>query len=182
MSTNSVNPPQNNPVKKQIKPALLIIDTQNKYLKVIQPRDKELAFFFINLLIDLFRKHGSPVIRIYHLDKDKAEDTESEDFQYSSSLHIKPEDTKLVKNYSDSFNKTDLDELLKKTGTNTLFLCGLSAVGCVLATMIGAMNHDYQPFIVKDAIMSHNTEYTRNVEAMFDAIGFNAVKLILENC
>jgi nicotinamidase-related amidase len=115
MSTNSVNPHQNNPVKKQIKPALLIIDTQNKYLKVIQPRDKEL-------------------------------------------------------------------ELLKKTGTNTLFLSGLSAVGCVPATMIGAMNHDYQPFIVKDAIMSHNTEYTRNVEAMFDAISFNAVKLILENC
>ena len=31
-------------------------------------------------------------------------------------------------------------------------------------------------------IMSHNSDYTKNVEAMFDAISFDAVELILENC
>jgi hypothetical protein len=30
---------------KRIKPALLIIDVQNKYLKMIPQREKELAFF-----------------------------------------------------------------------------------------------------------------------------------------
>jgi nicotinamidase-related amidase len=58
----------------------------------------------------------------------------------------------------------------------------LSAVGCVLASRTGAQNHDYKAFIVKDAIMSHNSDYTKNVEAMFDAISFDAVKLILDNC
>ena len=167
--------------KQKIKPALLIIDTQNKFLKMIADRDKELAIYFINLLIDLFRKYDFPVIRIYHRDKDKDENQDSEEFQYPTNILIRPEDTKLVKNYSDSFNKTNLDKILKESESNTLFLTGLSAVGCVLATMIGAMNHDYKVFIVKDAIMSHNTEYTRNVEAMFDAISFNAVRLIVEN-
>jgi nicotinamidase-related amidase len=40
---------------KKIKPALLIIDVQNTYLRIIPQRDKELAIYFINLLIDLFR-------------------------------------------------------------------------------------------------------------------------------
>ena len=44
--------------------------------------------------------------------------------------------------------------MLKEKGSNTLFLCGLSAVGCVLATKTGAQNNDYKAFIVKDAIMS----------------------------
>ncbi len=182
MSSDSFNPDQPKKSKNQIRPAFLIIDTQNKYLKTISSRDKELAFFFINLLIDLFRTNGYPVIRIYHTDKDKEEDQESEDFRYPPSINIKPDDIKLVKTYSDSFNKTSLDKILKETGSNTLFISGLSAVGCVLATKIGAMNHDYKAFIVRDAIMSHNTEFTRNVETMFDAISYDAVKLILENC
>jgi len=34
---------------------------------------------------------------------------------------------------------------------------------------------------VKDALMSHNSDYTNNVEEMFDAVGYDIVKLILEN-
>jgi hypothetical protein len=32
-----------------------------------------------------------------------------------------------------------------------------------------------------DVIMSHNTDYTKNVEAMFGAISYDAVKLIVES-
>lgn len=68
-----------------------------------------------------------------------------------------------------------------KKGINTLFLCGLSAVGCVLATYLGAVNYDYRVFMIKDAIMSHNSEYTNNIEIMFDAVSSDVVKLILES-
>lgn len=163
------------------KPALLIIDTQDKYLKIIPPRDKELAIFFINLLIGLFREYNFPIIQICHIDKAKGETPASEGFQYPDSILVKPDDTQIIKTYSDSFNRTDLDKILREKACNTLFLCGLSAVGCVLATRFGALNYDYNAFIVKDAIMSHNTEYTRNVEIMFDAISYDAVKLIIGN-
>ncbi len=169
-------------VKNNIKPALLVIDVQNKYLKMVPPRDKELSIFFINLLIELFRRHDFPVIRIYHLDKEAGPDSDPQEFEYPASISIKPGDTQIIKTYSDGFNKTKLDNLLREKGSNTLFLCGLSAVGCVLATFIGAYNHDYKAFILKDAIMSHNTDYTKNVEAMFSAISYDAVKLILESC
>jgi nicotinamidase-related amidase len=166
---------------KKIKPALLIIDVQNMYLNIVQEREKELAIFFINLLIDLFRKHDFPVIRIYHHNEENGPWPDTEEFEYPDSILINQEDNRIIKTYSDSFNKTDLDKVLREKGSNTLFLCGLSAVGCVVATRTGALNNDYRAFIVKNAIMSHNPEYTRNAEAMFDAISYDAVKLIVED-
>jgi nicotinamidase-related amidase len=169
-------------IEKNIKPALLVIDVQNKYMITIPARDKELGVFFINLLIELFRKHDFPIIRIYHSNKENGPFPNTQEFEYPSSILVKSEDTQIIKSYSDSFNKTNLNEVLTQNESNTLFLCGQSAIGCVLATRIGAQNNDYKTFIVKDAIMSHLTEYTKNVEVMFDAVSYDVVKLILENC
>ena len=175
--------PQDDKVQAEhkIKPALLIIDVQNKYLKMIPHRDKELSIYFINLLIELFRKYQYPIVRIYHLNKENESQKAAEEFEYPDSILIKPEDPRIIKSYSDGFNKTNLKKVLLVNGSNTLFLCGLSAVGCVLATLNGAHNNDYKAFIVKNAIMSHNSDYTRNVEAMFDAVSYDMIKLILEN-
>jgi nicotinamidase-related amidase len=167
--------------KNDLKPALLVIDVQNRYIPIIPQREKELAFFFINHLIELFRKHDFPIIRIYHHNEENGPKPNTEEFEYPDAIKIKTEDTRIIKTYSDSFNKTNLNEVLKEKGSNTLFLCGLSAVGCVLATKTGAQNNDYKAFIVKDAIMSHNSDYTKNVEAMFDAISYDAIELIIEN-
>lgn len=166
---------------KKIRPALLIIDVQNRYLPIIPQRDKEFAFYFINMLIDLFRKHSLPVIRIYHKDEENGPLPGTEAFEYPPVVGIKQEDVQIIKSYGDAFNKTDLDAVLKNTGSNTLFLCGLSAVGCVMATRTGAFNNDYKPLLVKDAIMCHNTQYTRNIEAMFDAVSFEVVKMMVES-
>jgi hypothetical protein len=35
--------------------------------------------------------------------------------------------------------------------------------------------------MVKNAIISHNAEYTKNVEQIFDAITFDVVQLIIES-
>jgi nicotinamidase-related amidase len=167
--------------KTQIKPALLIIDIQNVYLSMVPEREKEVAMYYINGLIELFRSNGFPIIRIYHLDNKSGPKPGTEQFEYPTSVLIKDEDVRVIKTYGNGFNKTDLDKIIKEKGSNTLFLCGLSAVGCVLATWIGAQDQDYKAFMVKDAIMSHNSDYTDHVEDMFDAVGYDVVKLILEN-
>jgi len=167
--------------KAQIKPVLLIIDIQNVYLSMVPEREKEVAMYYINGLIELFRSNGYPIIRIYHLDKESGPKPDSEQFEYPTSVLIKDEDAKVIKTYGNGFNKTDLDKIIKEQGSNTLFLCGLSAVGCVLATWIGAQDHDYKAFMVKNAIMSHDSDYTKNVEDMFDAVSYDIVQLILEN-
>ncbi|MHC1777029.1 MAG: cysteine hydrolase family protein [Lentimicrobium sp.] len=166
--------------REPIKPALLVIDIQNAFLPMMSA-DKEMAMEYINGLIELFRKNGYPVIRVYHSSAEYGVTPGTEGFEFPETVKILPTDPKVIKTYGDGFNKTDLDKVIKATGSNTLFLCGLSAVGCVLSTWIGAQNHDYKAFMVKNAIISHNAEYTRNAEEMFDAVTYDVVKLIIEN-
>lgn len=167
--------------KIQIKPALLVIDIQNAYLSGMAQREKEAAMLNINYYIQLFRSHGYPIIRVYHYSEQFGPEQGTDQFEFPSSILIKLDDPKVIKTYPDGFNKTDLNKVLKEKECNTVFLCGLSAVGCVLATWIGAQNNDYKAFLIKDAIMSHNEDYTNNIEAMFDAVGPDVISLILEN-
>ena len=60
-------------------------------------------------------------------------------------------------------------------------MCGLSSVGCVLATYIGADNNDYTAFFIKDAVISHKTEYTKNIQEIVGAIGYEAINVMLNN-
>jgi len=167
--------------KKEIKPALLVIDIQNTYLQYIPDADKDAALLRINYYIEMFRQYDCPVINIYHYSKEKGPEQKTQEFEFPSSVPVKPEDTRIIKTYPDSFNKTDLDKVLREKGCNTLFLCGLSSVGCVLATWLGAFNHDYKAFLIKDAIMSHKKSYTENIETMFEAVGHDVIQLILDS-
>ncbi len=167
--------------EKKTKAALLVIDTQNTYLKYIPDQDKEAAITIINNYIELFREYDSPIIRIYHYNKEHGPGQGTKEFEFPESVFVRPDDPKVIKTYPDAFNKTELDEILRDKGVNILFLCGLSSVGCVLATWIGAFNHDYKAFLVKDAIMCHKKAYSENVEIMFEAAGYEVINLILKN-
>ena len=134
--SESFSQDQKEQVKTQFKPALLVIDIQNAYLEMIPEREKEVALLYINGLIELFRNHDYPIIRIYHFSEEFGPKPDTEEFEFPTSVMIKSEDPKVVKTYGDGFNKTDLDKIIKMSGSNTLFLCGLSATGCVLATWI----------------------------------------------
>jgi nicotinamidase-related amidase len=166
--------------REPIKPALLVIDIQNAFLPMMSP-EKEMALNYINALIDLFRKNGFPVIRIYQNSEETGVTPGTEGFEFPVTVNILPTDPMVVKTYADGFNKTDLDKVIKSSGCNTLFLCGLSAVGCVLATWNGAHNHDYWAFMVTNAIISPDYRYTKNVEDMFDAVPYDVVQVIVEN-
>ena len=180
ISIQSYSQEQTKKPKEQIKPALLVIDIQTAFMPMMSS-DKEMAMEYINALIDLFRKHGYPVIRVYHTSAEYGVTPGTDSFEFPSTVKILPTDPKVVKTYADGFNKTDLDKVIKETGSNTLFLCGLSATGCVLATWNGAQNHDYKAFLVKNAIISHNADYTNQVEEIFDAVSYDLVQLLIEN-
>lgn len=162
-----------------IRPALLVIDIQNQYLPMVPERDKEVGLYMINSYIDLFRMNNCPIIRIYHTDSQWGPHPDSVSFQFPETIRIKSEDAKVIKNYGNGFKKTELEKILRAKQCNTLFLCGLSSVGCVLATYMGAKDLDFDVFMIKDAIMSHNSAYTDHVEDIFDAIGYDVIKIML---
>jgi nicotinamidase-related amidase len=165
----------------KMKPALLVIDIQNAYLPKMSEQDKKLGMEMITYYIELFRKNGFPIIRVYHTDPQNGPKPDSEAFEFPKSVPVKAEDPRIIKNYSNAFNKTNLDKLLKEKGCNTVFLCGLSAVGCVLATYFGAEDHDYNVLMLKDALISHNTTLTKAVQEFCETISYTPLKLLLEN-
>jgi len=166
--------------EKQLKPCLLVIDIQNEFLPYIPEREKEMGLQMINAAIQLFREQGYPIIRVYHTDLKWGPATDSEGFQFPESILIQDDDPMVIKNYPSSFKKTDLEKILREKECNTLLLCGLSAVGCVLATYFGGMDLDFNVFMVKNAVMSHNSDYTGYVQEIFDTVSYTAMKVMLE--
>jgi nicotinamidase-related amidase len=122
-----------------------VIDVQKISLKYIPENDIEPALNAINMNIEKFRNHDCPVIRIYHHNPQLQGDW-TEDFEFPESVKIEASDPKIVKTRPDAFHNTELNDLLKRLGCNTLFVCGLSATGCALATWIGAFNYDIMLF------------------------------------
>lgn len=166
---------------KLMKPALIVIDVQNAFLPMMDQTSKEMPMQMINYTIDMFRKQGYPIIRVYHTSQDYGVIPDTEQFEYPSTVAVTKDDPKVIKTYGDAFNKTDLDKILKEKGVNTLFLCGLSATGCVMSTYIGAMNHDYSVFLIKDALLSPKAAQTQSIEEILGAINFDVVKVMLNN-
>lgn len=166
---------------KQMKPALIVIDIQNRYLPMMVQDEKDLALKIINGAIWLFRQHDLPVIRVYHSDLQFGPKPGDEDFEFPAAVIVKDGDLKIIKNFPSAFQKTDLDNALREKEINTVFLCGLSAVGCVLATYYGAMERDYDVFMVKNGIMSHNSEYTGFVREITDAVTWKTLQFMLEH-
>lgn len=165
---------------KSTHPALLVIDIQNSYLPVIPEHERRIALEMINGAIWVFREHRFPIVQIYHTDPRFGPKIGTRDFKFPSSVRVKRGDPKIIKNYPNAFKKTDLKKILDKKGCDTLFLCGLSAVGCVLATHFAAKDLDYTSFMIKGALMSHDSQYTKFVECVFETVGWTALKTMLD--
>ena len=165
----------------KIKPALLVIDVQNAYLPRMDEKDKKMAMEMINYYIELFRANGFPVIRVYHTDPQRGPKPESEEFQFPKTVAVRDDDPQVTKNYGNAFKKTELEKMLKARGCDTLFLCGLSAVGCVLATYHGAMDLDYDVFMLQNALISHDAALTKSVQEICQTIDYYPLKLVLES-
>jgi len=168
------------PVPVKMQPALLVIDIQGAYLPEMDQQDVKRGMEGINYIIDLFRQNGFPVIRVYHAEPGGGPEPGTEAFEFPKTVHIQDTDPKVVKNYGSAFKKTDLDKLLRERGVNTVFLVGLSAVGCVLATYHGALDLDYRTFMVEEALISHDATLTRHVEEISRTIRYSALRLLLE--
>lgn len=163
-----------------MKPALLVIDVQKKFVPLMSAEDRERALEMMKWSIWIFRQYGLPVIRIYHTSDEWGPKPGSPEFEFHDSLKIEPADPKVIKTYASGFNKTELNNLLKEKGINTLFLCGLSTVGCVLATYLDASNYDYKAFMIRDAMLSHNAQYTDQIETIFNAVDLDLIDYMLK--
>jgi nicotinamidase-related amidase len=131
--------------------ALLVIDVQNGVMSGAYERDAVVAN--INTLVERARAKDVPVIWVQHSSEDLARDSES--WQYVPEL-VRDESEPLVhKEYGDSFEGTELEQLLAERGVGRLVISGAQTDACIRSTMHGGFTRGYDVTLVGDA---HTTE------------------------
>lgn len=167
--------------KKETKPVLVVMDVQNIWMPYMAEADREAAPEKINDAIAMFREHGYPIILVYHSDPERGPQPGTKDYEFPESIAIHENDPRIVKAFPSAFTKTEFEQMLKKDERNTVFLCGLSATGCVLATYFGAMEREFRVLMVEDALLSPNSSYTDVIEEITYSVTMEELKDILEN-
>ena len=165
---------------QSLKPALLVIDIQNEYLPTMDESEKKYALNVINGALWFFHKNNLPVIRVYHSDLRWGPEEGSDAFKYPATVGIKESDVYIHKHYPSAFTKTDLEKILKEKGINTIFLTGLSATMCVLATYFGGVDREYTTYLVREGILSHRAEYTDVVKDICETVSFETMMTMLQ--
>lgn len=143
-------------------------------------QEKKYALKVINGAIWVFRQNNLPIIRVYHSDLNWGPKEGTEAFEYPKSIIIRDTDLMVHKHYPSAFIKTDLDSILKVNGCNTIYLCGLSATACVLATYFGGVGHGYQTFLIKDGVMSHDPDYTQVITDICSSVNFESLMFFVK--
>ena len=164
-----------------MKPALLIIDVQNKFFKINQACSDSLnsAIEYINASIGLFRTKDYPIFVIQHKDEKEGLLPDTPDFALPKTLNVESRDPRVAKTYSNSFNKTPLATQLEELGVDTVIITGFCAEQCVLSTYKGAEDIGFKPIILKGAIASDNLEHLKSVEEITDTITPGALRALL---
>jgi len=67
-----------------------------------------------------------------------------------------PGETVIEKQWASGFFKTSLDEALTAAGADSLAVCGLTTSGCVRATAVDGLQHDYLVVVPREATGDRN--------------------------
>lgn len=167
-----------------MKPALLVIDIQERFLTLGEMPAESFAKAaeYINAAIALFRKRQLPIICIQHIEEEAGLVPGSEGFETAAALQILPSDRHIHKTYGNAFNKTPLADELRKLGVDTVIITGFCAEYCVLSTYRGAENLDFAPIILRESLISGIPERVRFVEDISSLISYGALRKALEGC
>jgi nicotinamidase-related amidase len=155
-----------------MKLALMIIDMQNAYCTGEAVEQMAAASEYINYVIPKFEAKGLPIIWVYNVDEEDGSVPGSDAFEFIDALKPGDGQIKVHKTYSNTFNKTDADAILKEHGVDTIVMTGYCAENCVLSTYRGARDLDYFPVILKDGIASgkeENKQFVQNISETITA-------------
>jgi len=132
--------------------ALFIIDVQEAFIgHRKKEREYENTFEYINETAKLFREAGKPVIIVRDI-----EGGDDEQFQNVEELIVEDSDIEILKKFSNSFWKTNLEEILKEKNIDFVVLCGNAAEFCVLATYNGANERGFGAAMLQNGIFAEH--------------------------
>jgi nicotinamidase-related amidase len=155
--------------------ALLVIDVQKAFLKKQEGTENyESIMEHINATSSLFRKTGHPVFIIRDI-----EDGNDEDHRIVKDLMTGSGDREVLKMYSNSFWKTNLEDQLKEKKIDFLVLCGNAAEYCVLATFNGAIERGFQAVMLQNGVFAQHPQGLMDLFQNRPLISYTAIRYLL---
>ena len=142
------------------KTGLMIIDIQNIYFedgdfKLYHPEETSIK---ARKVLDYFRSNKLPVIHVQHMFKVN-DVSESEKFRlceiHKNVMPIEGE-TIVVKNFPNSFLKTNLQTCLEKLEISNLIVVGMMSHMCIDTTVRESQNFGYNVIVLEDACTTKN--------------------------
>lgn len=131
--------------------ALVVIDVQKGVVAGAPRRDAVIGN--IASLVARARDEEVPVVWVQHSDEELPRG--SEEWEYVPELDRQPDEPLVHKTFGDSFEGTDLEEVLSGLGVGHLVVTGAQTDFCVRSTLHGALVRGYDATLVSDA---HTTE------------------------
>jgi len=128
--------------------ALLVVDVQNGVVGEAYQRDAVVAN--IGRLVEQARREQVPVVWVQHSADDELV-VGSEDWRIVSELTPDEDEALIGKRYGDSFEATDLEEVLAGLGVGRLVVTGAETDACIRSTLHGAFTRGYDATLVSDA-------------------------------
>ena len=132
--------------------ALLVIDVQNGVVNHAHNRDEVVAN--VATLVDKARAAGVDVVWVQHSNAEHMP-KESDGWQFVPELKLAEGEPVVHKTYADSFEDTNLEEVLAGKGIGSLVVSGAQTDECIRSTLHGAIVRGYDALLVSDA---HTTE------------------------
>ena len=82
----------------------------------------------------------------------------TQDAEVTDLLIQAPTDIYSPKRRFSAFYKTDMDQILRLYGVDTVAICGISTHWCVLITALDALANDFQAYIIEDCCAAFTRE------------------------
>jgi nicotinamidase-related amidase len=156
------------------RPGLLLVDMINAFTDPASPLGSESdAVVAANArLLAAFRAAGLPVFFTTVIYRDPGEAPvfrrrlpaldillpDSEAVAVDPRLTPRADEPLIEKRYASSFFGTDLAARLQAAGCDSLVVTGLTTSGCVRATVVDGLQHDFPVFVPADAVGDRNAE------------------------
>ena len=131
--------------------ALVVIDVQKGVVAGAHRRDDVVAR--IASLVDKARESRTPVVWVQHSSDDLPQG--SDVWEYVPELERVESEPLVHKRFGDSFEDTDLEDVLAAAGVGSLVVAGAQTDACIRSTIHGAFARGYDVTLVADA---HTTE------------------------
>lgn len=131
--------------------ALVVIDVQNAVVTGAHERDAVVSN--INSLVDRARDAGVPVVWVQH--SSQYMEAGSEGWEFVPELKRADAEALVPKTFADSFEDTDLEQVLAEGRIGSLVVTGAQTDECIRSTIHGALVRGYDVTLVGDA---HTTE------------------------